>query len=278
MRSDQADATNIGWAVAHGAVEEAQRRFSTRLRSSYALGSLAHGGFSPLVSDVDVALVLADFADDDQAVMAGLVAAIKATGIPLAERLSVFWGTIEAIGNPSLGGRFPPLDRLDLIQHGRLITGEDIRGHLLEPSLDELVVAAARFAIDLLGEPERRREITEAGQAAAAGARTASKVALFPVRFLFTAQVGGLAENELAATHYLSRSQAGPRADLVRAALTWRTTWDARDHEAAERLLRAAAVPLYQEFAAVYVDRLAAMGEHVVAEDLASWARTLQDA
>ncbi len=31
-----------------------------RLVAAYALGSLAHGGFSPLVSDVDLGLVLTD--------------------------------------------------------------------------------------------------------------------------------------------------------------------------------------------------------------------------
>src|SRR5690242_9058383 len=42
------------------AVRVAGERLGARLLAAYALGSLAHGGFSPLVSDVDLALVLAD--------------------------------------------------------------------------------------------------------------------------------------------------------------------------------------------------------------------------
>jgi hypothetical protein len=36
------------------------RSFTRRLIAGYALGSLAHGGFSPLVSDVDLGLILED--------------------------------------------------------------------------------------------------------------------------------------------------------------------------------------------------------------------------
>ena len=42
------------------AVRVARQGLGGRLLAAYALGSLAHGGFSALVSDVDLALVLAD--------------------------------------------------------------------------------------------------------------------------------------------------------------------------------------------------------------------------
>jgi len=41
-------------------VRLARESLAGRLLAAYALGSIAHGGFSPLVSDVDVGLILAD--------------------------------------------------------------------------------------------------------------------------------------------------------------------------------------------------------------------------
>ena len=42
------------------AVADYQRALGSRLIAAYTLGSLAHGGFSRLVSDVDLGLVLHD--------------------------------------------------------------------------------------------------------------------------------------------------------------------------------------------------------------------------
>ena len=50
-----ADAAGVtGDDVLADAVRAAQQAFGERLLAAYPLGSLAHGGFSPLVSDVDV--------------------------------------------------------------------------------------------------------------------------------------------------------------------------------------------------------------------------------
>ena len=76
-----------------------------------------------------------------------------AHGNPLAERLSLFWGSIQSLRGGLPEGRFPPLDRLDLILHGRLLSGRDTRDGLPKPSVDELVVGAVRFALEVLGRP-----------------------------------------------------------------------------------------------------------------------------
>src|SRR6202050_4170965 len=49
-----------GEAVLAQALAAFQTALGPRLVAAYALGSLAHGGFSPLVSDVDLGLILAD--------------------------------------------------------------------------------------------------------------------------------------------------------------------------------------------------------------------------
>jgi predicted nucleotidyltransferase len=41
-------------------VDLAQELWRDRFVAAYALGSLAHGGFRPLVSDIDIGFVLAD--------------------------------------------------------------------------------------------------------------------------------------------------------------------------------------------------------------------------
>src|SRR5712691_2855243 len=77
-----------------------------RLLAAYALGSLAHGGFSPLVSDIDLGLVVEDPLRPDDANMIELVAqSQKVSGGPLSERLSVFWGTLNTLGGRrAMGG------------------------------------------------------------------------------------------------------------------------------------------------------------------------------
>jgi predicted nucleotidyltransferase len=87
-----------------------------RLIAAYALGSLAHGGFSPLVSDIDLGLVVADpvRSGDGESIQA-VAEAEKGKGSELSERLSVFWGTPSTLRGDREGGRFPALDRLDLL-------------------------------------------------------------------------------------------------------------------------------------------------------------------
>jgi len=64
----------------------------------------------------------------------------------------VFWGTPATVRGQRRGGRFPPLDRLDLLEYGRLLTGQDPRSAVARPDHAELLVAgAAEFALGYLG-------------------------------------------------------------------------------------------------------------------------------
>src|SRR6185312_5602918 len=85
-----------------------ERRLGADLLGAYAIGSLAHGGFSHRYSDIDM-LVLAEqgLGPADQEAMRAEAARIAPD---LAGKLSLFWSDRTlAIG------RFPPLDRLDYI-------------------------------------------------------------------------------------------------------------------------------------------------------------------
>lgn len=96
-------------------LREVARYFQSKLDSSlceaYKLGSLAHGGFSFVYSDLDVGLLLQ--CREPPARMDHWIAEAK-THPEFGKKLSIFWG------NPELSwGRLPMIDRLDLLDHGK---------------------------------------------------------------------------------------------------------------------------------------------------------------
>ena len=127
MRGQQAG-TEQGEAVLAQALAAYQAALGSRLVAAYALGSLAHGGFSPLVSDVDLGLILRDpLWLKPRLAIRTVARAVRADGSALHQRLSVFWGTPSTLAGQARGGRFPPLDRLDMLDYGRLLTGRRAR-------------------------------------------------------------------------------------------------------------------------------------------------------
>jgi len=81
------------------------------LIEAYQLGSLAHGGFSKIYSDIDVGLLLNSREPPDR--MSDLIGDAKSLDPEYGKKLSIFWG------NPDFNwGRLPVIDRLDLFDHG----------------------------------------------------------------------------------------------------------------------------------------------------------------
>ncbi|HEV7865517.1 MAG TPA: hypothetical protein VGR20_22660, partial [Acidimicrobiia bacterium] len=290
---DVGDSDAQGEAVLMAAVGAYREALGPRLVTAYALGSLAHGGFSPLVSDVDLGLVLTDpVRPSDHETIQAVASGVKGTGSVLHERLSVFWGTPSTLQGRVAGGRFPPLDRLDLLENGRLLDGEESRQGLPRPGRAELLVAGAEFALDFLGpgraSPEQASQGLGSLEAArgdtleeirrpevllARGTRHLTKVVLFPVRFLYTAATGEVGTNHAAADHHRADGRA-PAAGLVGAALTWRTAPPADGPEAAE-LLGRELVPLYLHYIHDHIARLVALGELDLAGAFEDWGRRL---
>jgi hypothetical protein len=102
----QAD-TREGEAVLARAVAAYRDALGARLIAAYALGSLAHGGFSALVSDVDLGLILQDpLKANDRLTIDRVARSVRAGGPGLHERLSVFWGTPSTLAGQDGGGRF----------------------------------------------------------------------------------------------------------------------------------------------------------------------------
>jgi hypothetical protein len=271
--------------------------FGDRLIAVYALGSLAHGGFSELVSDVHVGLIVSDPVHPGDAETVEAVAdREKAKGSALHARLSVFWGTPSILRGERPGGRFPALDRLDLIENGRLLAGTDTaRDDLARPSARELLVTGASFAIDFLAgvrhlpagaaaprlgsmEPADAgalEEIRSPPLLLARGVRRVTKLVLFPVRFLFTASTGRVGTNDAAVAHYLDDDRTPSKA-LVAAALHWRTAPPTDDTAAAD-LLREQMLPLYLHYIDDHITRLRAVGEIALAREFDDWRGRLVD-
>lgn len=236
-----------GEAVLRAAVRVARGLLGERLVSAFALGSLAHGGFAPLVSDVDLALLGTDGADLGDLVEAIRPQVMRLVPGALSTRLSVFHSDWPSVRENRESGRFPALDRRDLLTNGRLLFGPDKRLGAVLPSADQLVLDTARFAahrfdqstVELIRHPE-----VLLGK----GVRDVTKLVLFPVRFLFTLHTGEVGHNDDAVDWYAGH---GSQADLVRAAGRWRH--DGLPAERPAELTPDALAALYREFVDAYL-------------------------
>ena len=266
----------IGEKVLTAAVASARDVWGERLVAAYALGSLAHGGFSIHVSDIDLGLILDDpLEDQDTEGMANLSAAIKASGAPLATRLSVFWGSLATLSGLATGGRFPPLDRLDLKQFGRLLAGRDIRDQLLTPSLRELVVEGAEFALRVLSRPDVMVQLKNPEALAASNLVTITKRVLFPVRFVFTAGTGEVGMNH-SAVEYFSTVADGPATQLAVKALEWRDAPPEPGDTATRKVIKDGLLPIYRVFLDDYEPRLRGYDRPDLAEHFRVWRQQLE--
>ncbi|HTG48238.1 MAG TPA: hypothetical protein VK646_11340, partial [Actinomycetota bacterium] len=203
----------------------------------------------------------------------------------------VFWGSPSTLSGRRAGGRFPPLDLLDLIQHGLLLAGDDARRDLTPPSRTDLLIAGAEFALEFLAgigstAELRGEEVGSMRPAAedavellrhpeellARGVRHVTKLVLFPVRFLYTAETGNVGTNQTATEHYVAEGR-GPSTNLVAAALTWRST--PPDEALAMALLQQEMIPLYLHYIDDHTARLIDLGRHDLAEAFVEWRRRI---
>ena len=91
--------------------EHFRSKLGSALKEAYKLGSLAHGGFSEVYSDIDVGLLL-DCPEPPNP-MSDLIREVKVKHRDYGKKLSIFWG------HPNCSwGRLPVLDGLDLLDHG----------------------------------------------------------------------------------------------------------------------------------------------------------------
>lgn len=227
--------------------DAAREAFGARLLGAYAIGSLAHGGFTPAVSDVDLALLLADpLARADARRVAALARSAAAAHPDYGPRLSVFWSSPGEFNHPDraeVGGRFPALDRLDLVRHGRPLAGGDARDRLVPPSRAAVLAASRDYLLGFVREPARRRLLAGQRRDLPADRKELTRLCLFPARFLYTAATGEAGSNDAAVAHYRAR-HGEPGAAIVALALALRHE-PGRDLTPDERARVATDLPAY---------------------------------
>ena len=197
-----------------------QERLDAGLLGFYLIGSLAHGGFNRRYSDIDLAVVAEN--EIDQTTLDDMRTRAAARSPELAAKLSLFW----ADRNFS-GGRFPPLDRIDFLDHAVALSecerarpprpshGE-IHDYLRGAPFENWRDAVRGFAtLDVLA-PEDHKPYLRAH--------------LYPARFVYSWMTGEIASNDDADDYLRRRAPAGLDMDLIERALECRL--DAADPDA----------------------------------------------
>lgn len=240
-------------------LEAAEAVLGAEVEAIFTLGSLAHGGFAPLVSDVDVAIVLGS-TTSATAERIGRVRSLvvdKASN-PLAERLSVFWADWHAVRTgEGDNNRLGPVDRLDLLESGHLLVGSDRREPSVRPSHQELVVMSADHILDKFTDDYLER-LRATGALLASGPRAVTKAVLFPVRFIYTLRTGRIGLNDNSARWYAAEGLPGSALALT--ALEWRND-GITDADRARQMLDADLATIHAECFAEYAKELDGLGE-----------------
>jgi predicted nucleotidyltransferase len=219
-REPTEDRERAGWEVIDAAVAAAEERLGDRLLSAYAIGSLAHGGFAPAVSDVDLALLTRAPVDEMAAVIEEVQAEV-AGRLELGARLSVFHAPWDEFDDPPEGARFPPIDRFDLVRYGILVAGTDLRDEQATlPGAEEIRGQAVDSALRRV-TPEQLGADLEQLAAGGVSVHDATKAVLWPIRLQHVCDVGEATGNADAVAHYLSLPDARHGA-LAQDALGWR--------------------------------------------------------
>jgi hypothetical protein len=255
-------------------VQAAQAVLGSEIEAIFVLGSLAHGGFAPLVSDVDVAIVVGVTGLGTAEQMACVQSLVVEQGSsPLSERLSVFWADWHTVRTgEGAHSRLGPVDRLDLLDSGRLLLGSDQREPSVRPSHQELVVTSADHILNKFTDAYLD-ELRDTRALLAGGPRAITKAILFPVRFIYTLRTGRIGLNEDSARWYAAEGLPG--SALALEALEWRNDGIA-DAELASQMLGAELDAIHGECFAGYAKELEDLGEASRAAALAERAASVQ--
>ncbi|MBE1488378.1 hypothetical protein [Plantactinospora soyae] len=245
-------------AVALDCAHDFQKVFADRFLAAYALGSLAHGGYAPAVSDIDLAVVITETRGGDTETVAQTCQTLGQRGA-LHRKLSVFWASLPALRRGHHDGRFPVIDRLDLAEQGVLLLGSEVAPQVAVPTADELLVDSAEFAVKVLATDEVTAELHRPRRLLADPVWF-TKAVLFPVRFLYsnTMTMGRAATNDEAIAWYLAQPQA-IATPLVRLAAQVRAGQPLDPAQAAP-LLAAGLVHLYRRYVEDQTRRLGQAG------------------
>ena len=189
-----------------------QDELGAPLLGVYLIGSLAHGGFNRRYSDVDLAVLTAAGLSQEQ--FDGLKSAAVAQSEDWGPKVSIFWSDRRfALG------RFPPLDRIDYLDHAVALmererlrpprpTMDEIRQYLRGATFATWVDQARSFAGTQTLEPKAHKMYL--------------RTLLYPGRFCYSWVTGRIGSNEDAVAFLNQRSLAGLDVSLIARALECR--------------------------------------------------------
>jgi predicted nucleotidyltransferase len=197
---------------AHGLVARWQELLGSELLGAYLIGSLAHAGFSARYSDVDIALVtVAGLSEQTLERLRREAVALSGDWGP---KVSVFW----ADRNFSLG-RFPPLDRIDYLDHGvAMVERERVRPP--RPTLEEVrdYLRGKPFA----GWSDQARAFAAAERLDAKDRKPYLRTLLYPARFCYSWITGRMGSNDAAVSFLSEHRSEGLDVGLIGQALQCR--------------------------------------------------------
>jgi len=189
-----------------------QAEIGPELLGAYLMGSLAHGGFSRRYSDVDIALVT------ETGLSPRMLDSVRSWAAAMSAdwgpKLSVFWTDRHF----SLG-RFPPLDRIDYLDHGVALLErervrpvrpnlQEIQGYLADAPFTKWTDQARRFANAEVLEPKDRKAYL--------------RTLLYPARFCYSWMTGRMGSNDDAVAFLHEASPAQLDLGLITSALQCR--------------------------------------------------------
>ena len=177
-----------------------QEELGTELLGAYLIGSLAHAGFSRRYSDVDIALVTATgLSSQTLDRMRNEAVALSADWGP---KVSVFWTDRHF----SLG-RFPPLDRMDYLDHAGRADGARARARPRDPHSREIrdYLRGAPFT----GWSDRARSFAASEKLEPKDHKAYLRTLLYPARFCFSWATGLVGSNDEAVAFSEGKTSAG---------------------------------------------------------------------
>jgi hypothetical protein len=211
-----APADDLAAAAAHDFARTLCAQWQSQLPGEvigvYLIGSLAHGGFSRRYSDIDLALITERGLD--QAAIKDLCAQAIALSSDLGPKVSVFF-----TDRGFKGGRFPPLDRADYLDHAvpviereRIMPSppslEEVRGYLVGAPFTNWIHSAEVFAASELLAPQDRKSYLRA--------------LLYPARFVASFMTGKMMSNDDAVARLKEFCPPELDAGIIRRALECR--------------------------------------------------------
>jgi hypothetical protein len=189
-----------------------QETLGTELLGVYLIGSLAHAGFSRRYSDVDIGLITV--AGLSPQTLERMRSAAVTLSADWGHKVSVFW----ADRHFSLG-RFPPLDRVDYIDHAITLMERERIG-VARPTLRDIreYLRGAPF----VGWSERARTFAAGERLDPKDRKAYLRTILYPARFCFSWATGLVGSNDEAVAFLRETHPPGLDVGLIEDALQCR--------------------------------------------------------